>query len=265
MTSTPDGPFHPLDPYRTAEPYTLLAEGYDAVMEHVDYEAWADFIQQLLLEHAEGTQDVLELGGGTGSLAIALQAMGGYRYRMSDAAEPMLAVARKKARAARSPISVERIDFVSIPPLPQSDAIVLLYDGLNYLLDEAQVARLLGGVYTALRPGGAFVFDQSTPVNSINNADGFDDAGRTGAFRYFRTSQYDADARLHTTLFRLEIDGKTFTETHVQRAYTKAEVEALVAVSGLRIEAAYDGFSLDPAHDESERIHWVLRKPYAGA
>ncbi len=248
-----------------AAPYSLLAEGYDAVMEHVDYEAWADYVFALLQEHAPGARDVLELGGGTGSLALALQPLGGYRYRLSDAAEPMLAVARRKAEAEEVPLGIERVDFRAIPSEPQADVVLLLYDDLNYLLEAPEVARLLAGARAALRPGGVFLFDQSTPVNSINHPDGFDDAGDAGAFRYLRSSHYDPETRLHTTVFRLGLGDRTATETHVQRAYTKAEVEALIAPAGFRVEAAYDGFSLDPAHEASERVHWVLRKEGGGA
>ena len=46
-----------------------------------------------------------------------------------------------------------------------------------------------------------------------------------------------------------------------QRAYTRAEVEALAAASPLDIVAAYDGFTFDPATDATERIHWVLQRP----
>ena len=83
---------------REAAPYTLLAEGYDAVMAYVDYAAWAEYVHFLLERHHPRTRDVLELGCGTGSLALALQPLGGYRYRATDASEAMLAVARRKAR-----------------------------------------------------------------------------------------------------------------------------------------------------------------------
>ncbi|MDX1421123.1 MAG: class I SAM-dependent methyltransferase [Rubricoccaceae bacterium] len=254
---------------REAAPYSRLAEGYDAVMSYVDYAAWAEYVQFLLERHHPAARDVLELGCGTGTLALALQPLGsagGYRYRATDASEAMLAVARRKAEAAGVPIRFAPADFRDLPPGPPADAVLLLYDGFNYLLDPRDVARLFRSALRALRPGGVFVVDQSTPVNSLNHPDGFDDAGATGAFTYRRTSRYDPETRRHTTRFRLETaGGDVHEETHVQRAYTRAEVEPLARAAGFAVEAAYDGFSDDPAGDTAERIHWVLRKPPVAA
>jgi SAM-dependent methyltransferase len=250
---------------RRAAPYRLLAEGYDRVMSHVDYGRWARHVRRLLERYHPAARDVLELGCGTGELALRLQPLGpapaGYRYRATDGSAAMLAVARRKAAAAGVPLRFARVDFRSVPPAPKSDAALLLYDGLNYLLREEEVAALLAGVHAALRPGGVFLFDQSTPANSLNHPDGFDDAGRTDAFAYVRTSRYDPARRLHTTTFRLLLpDGRAAEEAHLQRAYTLAEVEAVVAGSPLARVAALDGFSTRPATAETERVQWVLRR-----
>lgn len=257
--TTPDDPATP--PVPSADPYAVLAEGYDAVMAHVDYVEWAEYVFGLLDEHHPDAQDVLELGCGTGSLALVLQPLGGYTYRATDASEAMLQVARRKAAAAGVPVAFERVDFRDVPPSPRADAVVLLYDGLNYLLDPGEVRGLFEGVARVLRPGGVFVVDQSTPANSLHHPDGFDDAGDAGAFAYLRTSHYDPETRLHTTRFQLGTEGAAVEETHVQRAYERDEVEPLARAAGLDVVAAYDAFSDDPAGPDTERIHWVLRKP----
>ena len=247
-----------------AAPYSALAAGYDAVMAHVDYERWAQHAHRLLRRHHPAARDLLELGCGTGALALALQPLGPYRYTATDGSEAMLTAAR--AKAAGTPIRFRQADFRVLPAdLDRADAVLLLYDGLNYLREEAEVAALFAGVHALLRPGGLFLFDQSTPANSLNHPDGFDDAGDAGPFRYLRTSRYDALARLHTTTFRLHLSsGRALTETHVQRAYTRAEVEALLAASPLRPVAAYAGFSFRPATDATERIHWIAQRPAGG-
>jgi SAM-dependent methyltransferase len=176
----------------------------------------------------------------------------------------MIRVARAKAKQlGRNALTLrfDVADFADFAFKETFDVALLLYDGLNYLLDEDDVAVLLRHAHDALAPGGTFIVDQSTPANSVNNADYFGDEGEVDRFAYVRRSRYDEASRIHTTDFDLTIDGETYSERHLQRAYGMDEVEALVAASPLEQVAAYDGFTLDPATAASERVHWVLRRP----
>jgi SAM-dependent methyltransferase len=242
-------------------PYSLLARGYDRVMAYVDYSAWAQYIHRLIRRFLPSAHRLLELGCGTGSLALALQPMGPYRYWATDRSPAMLAVARHKAACQGSPVVFEMADFTDYRVDEPFDVVLLLFDGLNYLLEPEGVCALLRSTYAALRPGGLFVFDQSTPANSLGREADFDDAGETEAFRYVRRSRYDPVRRLHTTIFELEMDGQHYRERHMQRAYTLGEIEALLQEQAFQIEAAYDNFSYRPATENSERIHWVVRRP----
>ena len=254
-------------PDPSVTPYDALAAGYDVVMEHVDYGDWAEYVLDLFEEHEAWPQSVLELGCGTGSLALEMQergSHGGFRYLATDRSPAMIRVARAKAKLQGRAVGTLRFavaDFTDFELDEQFDAALLLYDGLNYLLEDDEVAVMLSNVCEVLVPGGVFILDQSTPANSINNADYFGDEGAADAFAYVRRSHYDAATRLHTTEFDMTVEGETYLERHVQRAYGLSEVAALVAASPLEAVAAYDGFTLDPATEASERIHWVLRRP----
>lgn len=254
----------PSDP--SVDPYDALASGYDVVMAHVDYNDWADYVLELFDEHGVEPNSILELGCGTGSLALEMMERIGteLRYLATDRSPAMIRVARAKAKQVGRMVQGLRFDVADFTDFAfdeSFDAVLLLYDGLNYLLDESDVSALFAHVHGALAPGGVVVVDQSTPANSLNNADYFGDEGTVDRFAYVRRSRYDEASRLHTTEFDLTIDGETYTERHVQRAYAMDEVAALIAASPLEQVAAYDGFSLDPAAAESERIHWVLRRP----
>jgi SAM-dependent methyltransferase len=253
-------------PDPSVDPYDALAAGYDVVMAHVDYEGWAEYVLDLFEEHGVEPQSVLELGCGTGSLALELvERLGAdLRYLATDRSPSMIRVARAKAKGVRQNALTLRFDvadFTSFVFKERFDVALLLYDGLNYLLEDADVAALLRHAHDALVPGGTFIVDQSTPANSVNNAEFFGDEGEVDRFAYVRRSRYDEVSRIHTTEFELTIDGETYAERHRQRAYGIDEVEALVAASPLDIVAAYDGFTLDPATADSERVHWVLRRP----
>ena len=246
---------------KTTPPYTALAAGYDTVMAHVDYDVWAAYVHILLQAHHPDPRSILELGCGTGSLALALQPRGPYQYTATDGSAEMIRIARRKAELAACPIRFGVADFTDFRVEEPADVVVLLYDGLNYLLEEDHVAALLRCAYEALRPGGVFLFDQSTPANSLNNEDFFEDAGRARNFAYTRQSRYDAAKRLHTTTFALTVGKEYFHEQHVQLAYTLGEIRTLVQQAPFAEVAAYNDFTQNAATDASERIHWILRRP----
>lgn len=245
-----------------ASPYSALAVGYDLVMQHVEYDVWAAYVHQLLTRHGDDAIDmVLELGCGTGSFALQLQPLGDYTYIGTDRSPQMVRVAQIKADEASKDMRFEQLDFTSFDVTRSVDAVVLLYDGLNYLLEREQVESMMTSVYESLRPGGLFCFDQSTPANSIRHGHDFEDAGEADGFAFVRHSEYDAEERLHTTTFDITVDDQHYHEEHVQRAYTRAEIQALLDDVGFDVLAAYDNFSDEPATDDSERIHWVVRRP----
>ncbi len=249
-----------------AEPYSALATGYDFVMAHVDYDAWAAYLFELLRRHGDDVNTVVELGGGTGSMARRLQPLGEYRYVLTDGSPAMLERAREKLRTDDSPIQCVPADFtaVSLGDLPlagPADAVILVYDGLNYLLEDAEVRALFRCVHHLLRPGGIAVIDQSTPANSREHRDQFVDEGATEGFSYVRKNRYDPETRRHETIFELTVDGRHRTERHVQRVYSRPEVRRLIEASPLVADAAYDEFTTEPAHDESYRVHWVVHRP----
>ena len=245
----------------SSPPYTILAAGYDFVMSHVDYDFWADYIHHLLQRHHPDAHSVLELGCGTGSLAMILQPRGRYRYLATDISEAMLNVARRKAVEENVEVRFDLADFTEFNVDHPVDVVLLLYDGLNYLLDDAAIRSLMKSAFNALAPGGVFVVDQSTPSNSINNEPYFEHSDSVGIFSYVRRSLYDSESRLHSTILELQIDGEEFREEHVQRAYETDEIEVLASEAGFEIEAAYDSFSTEPINTDTERIHWILRRP----
>ncbi len=244
--------------------YRALAAGYDLVMEHVEYDEWAGYVHELLQDFGDGVESILELGCGTGSLSLALQPLGAYRYAGTDRVEEMLHVAREKAGMEGADIDFQAADFTDFAVDRPVDALLLLFDGINYLTGETALRDLFGCAFRALRPGGMFVFDLSTPANSINNAEYFDDEGEEDGFRYRRRSAFDAATNLHRTTFDLEIEGERYREVHLQRAWPIEEVRPLVLESGFEILAVLDGFDRDPAGPDTERAHWVVRRPRGG-
>lgn len=244
------------------DPYTVLAGIYDEVMDYVDHEAWADYIHHMLDDHEIDPEVVVELGCGTGIFAEEFLRRRRATYVATDGSDDMLAVARQRLPAS---VRIQKLVYPG-PSLEAAgmggrlaDVCILLYDGMNYLLTEEAVEGMLAQVRGMLTPGGVLIFDQSTPANSLNNAEFFEDEDDLEDGSYRRTSHFDVETGLHTTVFDISTSAGSFIEKHVERAWTLDTIRALLARSGWTEVAAYDGFSFDPAGGEAERIHWVVR------
>lgn len=253
---------------KAVAPYSALATVYDAVMAHVDYEGWADYLLHLVDDFVDPEKEghalrALELGAGTGLLTEEILEQSDLHITITDGSADMLTAARHRLTSRAQRTAFEQVDFSREWRLEegQFDLQLLLYDGFNYLMHPDQVGALFEGVRNAGQAGSLFIFDQSTPHNSINNAEFFEDQGQGGEVRYHRKSHFDKELGIHTTEFEIEGPAGRFSEVHRQRAWTRAQVLDLLSAHGLTVAAAFDGFSLDDAHDESERIHWVVRIP----
>jgi SAM-dependent methyltransferase len=96
---------------------------------------------------------VLEVGCGSGLLTRHL-VDAGHRVVATDASPAMLDL----ARAAVPEAEVRRL-VLPDDPLPAADAVVGVGHALNYLADEAAVARALVAIAAAVRPGGLLAID----------------------------------------------------------------------------------------------------------
>ena len=241
-------------------PYTALAEIYDTVMAHVDYDGWAHYAADLIRQYGPSRSAILELGCGTGNLTIRLAATRNARYLATDASPAMLSVARQKLHP-ESNVELQTVDFTQIELEERFGIVILAYDGINYITSLADLTKTLEEVHGVMEPGGVFLFDQSTPTNSINNLSYFDDEFVGDDYSYARKSTFNEVDRIHVTRFVIQKGDSLMTERHEQRAFTRMEMSEAVLASGFTVEACLAAFEFEPAGDDTERIQWVLRKP----
>ncbi len=98
---------------------------------------------------------VLDLGGGTGSLAAAvLEAFPQATVEIWDTDPEMLAAAA--TRCAPFGARAQRVERSFAEPLPACDAVIACI-ALHHVKDLALKGRIYSNIYSALRPGGAFL------------------------------------------------------------------------------------------------------------
>jgi len=77
--------------------YSKLAELYDTLMGDVDYESWADYIDEIMQTHHQDPIDVMEVACGTGSVILSLAELECYRLTGTDLSPAMTDVAKRKS------------------------------------------------------------------------------------------------------------------------------------------------------------------------
>jgi len=242
--------------------YNKLSVIYDAIMEHVDYAGWADYIDKLLNRfHVPGKQ-ILEHACGTGSLALQLAAKG-YRVSACDQSAYMIKLAQKKNIQHAVKVSFKVASMETPSHKKKFAAVLALYDSVNYLTNADLLQRAFNFIKTQLLPGGLFVFDISTEFNSINHFTErhYYDEGKN--FAYMRYSDYDHSARMQKNNFTFFLKNGghrylKFKELHVQRIYQIAEIESVLKHCRLKLLSKTDGFTMRQAHARSERVHFTV-------
>lgn len=250
--------------------YSMLARIYDSIMDDVDYESWADFIDEVIQTHHPGAAGILELACGTGSIALSLDELMCYDIVATDKSHEMIDIARKKARKITSRVEFKVMDFLDIDLDRKFDIVLSTFDSINYLEDSGEIVQLLEEVKKALSRESFFIFDFTTPKNSmqaieyLNNEEGY----APGNFRFFRKSRYDAQQRIHYNEFdieKLDRDNELvlekYHEIHEQRIYTLQEMLDIIGETDYTLVAKYDGFDLVDADESSLRITMVLQCP----
>ena len=237
-----------------AEPFSLLAEVYDAIMSDVEYGAWADFILDVALGAGTEVRSVLDLGCGTGNSSEPF-IEAGLHVTGIDLSTEMLAVARTKFPEA----TFVQADFTAFELSETFDLVVSVFDSLNNLLDPRDFRRCAERVLEHLEPGGLFIFDVNTTVGLRNLWEDDRAEGWVDDVYYLWEHSFDEAAKRAQVVAYCKKGARSFTEVHLERPYDPAEVRTLLTAAGfndVQVLTYPDG---RPATDETERI-WVVAR-----
>ncbi len=245
--------------YRKIEKYSVVAQIYDYMMRHVNYSGWANYVRSILRINDLESGDIIDISCGTGSLLKELKKLG-YNLYGSDQSRDMLVQAKLKCN--NPGIKFQVMDMRNLCLKKRFDAVVSLFDSLNYLTIEDDILKCLNSVEAILSNNGLFIFDICTEANSLNNFINYIEKGEYNRIYYQRKSYYINKERIQINNFKIinKKTGKNYRETHRQRIYYPEEITAIIDNSSLKLISMYDDLTLNPPTSKTERIHFVLKK-----
>ena len=223
---------------------------------------------------------ILELGVGSGRVAIALAAEG---HRVVGVDNDPAMVARARARSgsekagALSLFEADLVDAPEVEAVVASGPYALAFIALNSILLLASVERqraALGAMARLLAPGGLAVVDawQPSPVDLI----AFD--GRL-SLEWLRTDPETGNAMTKTvaawfdpatrlvTLTTIFDEGPAgaaptrWTRIDALRLVTVDELSSYAVAAGLEVEQLAGDHGLGPLQPDSDRVVLIARKP----
>lgn len=237
-------------------------------MADVDYPAWAAFYQTLLTLYGLRGGKLCECACGTGSLTIPLSGMG-YQMTGVDLSEEMLFEASQKARKAGAMIPFVKQDMRALRLHRQMDAVLCTCDGINYLPTQADVLTFFQAAFQAVRPGGALIFDASTPHKLAIVLGNSMMCDETADIAYLWKNEYhpaSASVDMALSIFLRE-KGETYQrigEQQTQYAYAMETFEALLGQAGFTDVRAFGDGTFAPPSATEQRWHIAARRPQAG-
>lgn len=245
--------------------YQDFAEIYDRLMDNVNYHSWADYYVRLLSIYGVREGKICECACGTGNLTLPLQ-RAGFQMTGVDLSREMLWQAAQKARKQGMAIPFVQQDMKTLNLHRPMDAVIATCDGVNYLTTDEDLKSFLRAAWRAIKPGGALVFDVSTPhkLRDVLCA-GLICEDREDVTYFWQNQWHPRTATVEMTLvfFLREADGRyrRLEEMQRQRAWEAQELKTLLLQAGYRGICVYGDGNLNPAKDSDNRWHICAVRP----
>lgn len=229
-----------------------LAELYDLDS------GWSSDRDFYLALAGQKSRRVLDLGCGTGLLCDAYAAQG-HAVTGVDPAKAMLDIARQKPNGTRIEwVQSSAQDFHSPK---RFDLIIMTGHAFQVFLEDSDILAALATMRQHLAPGGMIAFESRNPAIDWparwNRDADLEADGQT--VRQSRRVSHMANRRIAFDT-RYAMAGRTLVSSSELLFLPRAEIEDRLTASGLRAEAVYGGWLLEPFDEaSSEEIVFIVR------
>lgn len=246
--------------------YERIAAVYDGLMNDIDYEAWANYLHELLMLYKVPGQKLLDLGCGTGNITLRL-AQKGWQITAVDQSAEMLAKAQAKSdtdNVCWQEGNITLMDFEGY------DGVIATFDVFNYLLEAGDLQDLLQNLAMGLNDNGLLIFDINTPFKLRNFLGNNIYTYHSEEMVYLWENQFDEEAdicQMRLTFFVQEESSglyEKWQEFHEQKVYEPKMLTMWLTLAGFDVLAIYEALSMDELSvvDKEHKIVFVARKAW---
>lgn len=241
--------------------YSEFASVYDRLMRDCDYSARAEYLLGLFRRYHCEPKLMLDLGCGTGSLAVEMLRRG-IDVIGVDPSPEMLNAARSKALDNGYDLLCLCQSGSELDLYGTVDSAVCTMDSLNHITDYEELKDTFVRVSTFLEPDGLFLFDVNTVYKHetvlADNTFVVEDGD------VFCVWQNLTQMPLTTVMLNFFIrDGDRYErkyEEFEERAYSAEELESALRAAGLQIVKIFGDMTHEPPKNTCERWIFVVRK-----
>ncbi|MGO9603391.1 MAG: class I SAM-dependent DNA methyltransferase [Candidatus Binataceae bacterium] len=205
-----------------------------------------------------GKRRVLELGIGTGRIALPLAARG-FKVSGIDASPKMVEKMREKPGGDAIQVTIGNFADVKVPG--QFSLIYVAFNTFFALLSQEEQLRCFGGVARHLTDDGAFVMEAFVP-----DITRFDRGQRTSTIHldtehaYIDSAIHDpVNQRVRAAHIILGEDGTRFYPLELRYAWP-AELDLMARLAGMRLRERWGGWNREPFAASSERHVSIYEK-----
>lgn len=244
--------------------YTKFARLYDSLMNaDVNYEKWADYIENLFDKYDKSPNLICDLACGTGNITLPLSHRG-YDMIGVDKSFDMLSIAREKAQDMELDTMFLEQDLKKLDLYGSCDAFLCMIDGFNYILNPTSLYNIAKRIKTCFwEPDGIFIFDLSSRYklesyigNNTFVHDG-DDVFYVWENNYYKNTKM---CEMYLNFFVKSQKGyQRFGERHLQHAYSEDEIRKIFLKAGFSEVDAYSPLTFDNPKPDDLRIVYVAR------
>ena len=198
--------------------YNFFPQIYDEFMEYADYSKWKDLVINITKKYNVPRDSILDLGCGTGSLLLELNADFSNLYGL-DISENMIKKAKEKAKKYQVDIKFFHDDMITFERKEKFNVIVSFFDTLNHILSEEELLLHFKTVKNNLADNGVYIFDYVDRdfMNEMFKNNIFVDK-RENFTCIWQLSQDDQIDFIESTYF---VKNKNSTYDKVKEVYTK--------------------------------------------